>query len=424
MVTKVAELFAELGFKVEGKDDLKGFETSLQNIATAARDAMQALKALAGTRIPSVVAQRAVSVAPAVVQNTVPGAPPPPVVVQTAPQARYSPAPGVYGSVLHGPMAPPPLLSNAAAPAAPNSIMQGLKALGTLGLKVAGIATVAVVLKKLVSTLIEMIDSSRKAAVGMLQFTGQTGISRQVLKAWEFAGAQVGVTSEEIQGAFKNIQQNWERMKITGDGNLGAFSMMGIHPGDAPDDILQKFGAKSKDLSEATAVYMGSLLGIPDKIVVMMREMKGKVPKIDPALMLTKDEQAGVLRLNGALETLKLNFGLLGDKITADVAPALNTILGYLNQAAQLLTASSGARKIATDVLTGNTLGAVYDIGKYALGSKGTGKNMTVNVTHNTDIDASGGGSPQDQARRTVQLQQREFNKAYYGTAIPAQVGP
>ena len=35
---KVCEFFAELGFKVTGADELKAFETSLQNIAQAARD--------------------------------------------------------------------------------------------------------------------------------------------------------------------------------------------------------------------------------------------------------------------------------------------------------------------------------------------------------------------------------------------------
>ena len=36
---KVAEFFAELGFKVTGADELKAFETNLQNIAQAAKDA-------------------------------------------------------------------------------------------------------------------------------------------------------------------------------------------------------------------------------------------------------------------------------------------------------------------------------------------------------------------------------------------------
>ena len=136
---KIAELFAELGFKVEGKDELKGFETSLQNIANAARQAALALKELAAARVPRQIiigAKNAPSGGAPTGNRVIPG-----MVNFIGP---VQPAP------YSGP--PPPLLQQPQGGIS-TSVLQGLKSLGVLGLKVLGIATVAVALKKLVSAV-------------------------------------------------------------------------------------------------------------------------------------------------------------------------------------------------------------------------------------------------------------------------------
>ena len=49
---KIASLYAEIGFKFEGLDQLQAMEKTLQGVAAAARNAALAMKILARTHLP------------------------------------------------------------------------------------------------------------------------------------------------------------------------------------------------------------------------------------------------------------------------------------------------------------------------------------------------------------------------------------
>lgn len=387
---KIAELFAELGFKIEGGDDLLKFEKSLENIATAARNAAAALKGLATTHMPKVITVRQ----PGQQGNTTPVTHP--NFIGPIPLAPYA-----------GPN--PPKLPQQQLP---TSVLQGLKSLGLLALKVGGVATVAVALKKLVSALIDMVKTSMQATFTMDKFTTQTGLSRRELKEWERIASLSDVKAEALQETLKSLQQRSRQIRFTGEGAT-PFLQLGINAMASPTEIMRQFAQRTKQMDTATAVYFGNLIGISDEMVYMLRKNADKIQNLAPNSELDEEQFRKLTELNGAWKELTFNLGALRDKLVSDVAPAIKWVADQINLVARAAVISRPLRDM---ILGGGPVGAM------ALPAirNMMGGNTTNKIESKVEVNVNGTDKPRETAQEAAKAVGREVSDAYYQMFPPA----
>lgn len=395
---KVAELFAEIGFKVEGADELKSFEASLLSIANAAREAALALKALAAARIPRQIVVKQGSSSPSGGGGG------------GISQPRV--APGMLNFI--GPMQPPQYsgpLPPKLPPPMPNAVLQGLKTLGAFGLKALGIATVAIALKKLVNAMIDMVKASMQATFAVDKFTTQTGMSRRELKQWERVAELSDVKAEELQETLKQLQQRSRQVRFTGEGAT-PFLQMGVNAMASPTDMLKQFAQRTKQMDTATAVFWGAQMGISENMVYLLRKNANKLDGLMQGGELNEPEQKAVMELNAAWKELTFTLGLLRDKIVADMAPAIRWVVDILGTLAKMGTGSKDVRDWALHGGPNNLVGSAQLLKSlYAGGS--------TKVENNVQVDVSGAGSPRETAQATAGALRRELSDSYYGRPPP-----
>lgn len=107
----------------------------------------------------------------------------------------------------------------------------------------------------------------------MMQFHRATGLSIDSLQRWQVIGSRFGVTAEEIQSSFENIQSTIQRMKM-GEGAPKALSIFGIDPKDDPSKILEKIRVGLKKVSPERmpeAQYFLESLGITPRMLQMLK---------------------------------------------------------------------------------------------------------------------------------------------------------
>lgn len=390
---KIAELFADLGFKIQGKEELEGFEKTMNNIAQAARNAALALKMLARTPVPKGFKVPTVAVPAAPGAAVTPAAPAPGMTPPVLPTAPTPAAPG----------AQPPPLPQKQPPGMSTSVLQGLKSLGMLALKIGGIATVAIALKKLVGALIDMMKASMQATFAVDKFTTQTGLSRRELKEWERIAALSDVKAEQLQETLKALQQRSRQIRWTGEGAT-PFLQLGIDATASPTEIMKQFAERTKQMDTATAVYFGGLIGISEDMVYMLRKNGDKLKALIPNAELHDEEYRNITELNAAWKELTFHLGTVRDKLMSDVAPAITWIVTQIKTLSQAMTISKGFRNY---ILSGGMPWFLPQIKKDLQGG-------TTKIENNIDVNVSGSDKPKETAREVGTALQRQMSDAYY----------
>lgn len=404
---KVAEIYASLGLKIEGSDqaELKAFDDLLKNIAQSARNAALALKILARTTIPkgalaAMTKPPARTTAPAITPATVPGV--------TTP----APNPGT-----------PPLLATSA-PKPPTSVTMGLAALSKLALSLVGINSLVGLIKRLISGIGEMVNNSRRQALVTDRLAMETGLSRREIKGFERLGALGGMQKGDVQGILSGLAERAQAVKL-GIGDASAFTFAGANPYDNPAEIIRKFHERHKGLSAAQEIQFGKGLGISPELIYSLRKFGDQLDKIFKDAELNDQQQASVLKLNEAWQTMTFNAGVLADKITSDLAPAISVLIKGLGDLAQLFAMVSPKGRQAAMALPGYgsiaLVPAMMDLMKFMPRHAGAGGGTSVNITNNNNVSATGMEKPGEVARMTAKAIVRSTSDAFYGRAVPQE---
>lgn len=339
---KIADLFAELGFKIEGAEQLRTFDDQMKSIAQSARNAALALKMLARTQLPKSVvaainaqnkiqqAKPAPSPAAAPVQPDTPSAPAGPPAPPTPPPA----APGQPGG------------QQPAIPSNKRSRGLNIPQLAKLGLGLLGLTSLVGAIKRLVTGLREMTNASRRAALETDRFTSATGLSRRELKQWEYVAAQGNVDKGTIQEQMRKLTAQQQAIRF-GEGNATPYLQFGVDWTKDAGEQLRQFFQRTRGLDQKTAEQMGSMLGISPDVVYLRKfiDQAGNLPK---GMELSDREQGASLELNAAWQKLTFTIGTLSDKLTADFSPALTAVIGQLKGLAEHLTTNTYRRAALT----------------------------------------------------------------------------
>lgn len=330
---RVAELFAELGFKITGDDEaaLKGFETTLLGIAAAARDAAAALKELAGVKLPKEWKVPRVPPmpqgvatppsAPALAAPTTPGPrlPPPPRTIPSGPTISPQPNYVVPAPTPSGPPPPPRATPLPPPPTFMSSVLQGLKSFGVFAKGLASITLLGMAIKKLISVIQDWIRTVMERTLGTSQTTTLAEIDRKVLKQFELLGASAGMASEEIQAQMQTLAQRAAQIRWTGQ---GIAPQTGVNQMQSPDRVLVDFARRFEKMSARDQVFWAQQLGIDSKMVYALRE-HGKVlnDSRQAAFIVTDQEQKRNLALTTDINKLKFAWKQTMEKLSALLAP-------------------------------------------------------------------------------------------------------
>lgn len=395
---KIAELFAELGFKVEGADELKAFDTTLKSIAQSARNAALALKILSRTTLP-----KTASVVKLVTAK--PGA-----VMTTTPTGAAGGAP---------PLAAPPVPGNVA-------VNQGLKSLATFAKQLVGFGSLAYLLKSLISNLYSMVRTSASASFGLDKFTRQTGVTLAEMKTWEQVAAANDLTAEEVAENLKSLQQNAVKISM-GLGGTNA-NRWGIDPLLAltnPGGVFRRFQEVTRSMTQAQAMAVAENAGIDARVAQMLLREREHPTATRAGLALSPEQLETTRSLGVAFNNLRVIMSSLADKITTDIAPGLTHILDFVTRMGAIFAGSDSARRLALlgpPGTSGLIMGAEIRkdlVGKGVLSMVHALLPRSSSVTNNIDVSVDGAARPNETARATAEAVQRSISDAYYQRASP-----
>lgn len=224
---KIASLFVELGFKVEGSDldSMRSFETTLSNIAASAERAVAALKQLGMVKIKLPRTPAAAAATPSAASPT----------ATPTPSAPSRPLPGMMEFI--GPVKPP-----TPPPAAPASgtfgssifaglskAFPGLKMFAQLGALGAVVALLSKAVTSATTAIIRMSKAALDSAVSTDKARATTGLSVGEIKGFEMFAAKAGINSDAVVEAAKSFQTAAQEIRY-GGGDPTAFGFAGINP--------------------------------------------------------------------------------------------------------------------------------------------------------------------------------------------------
>ncbi len=401
---KVAELYAQLGVKVDRHDlgMLKEFEHTLNGIANAAKSAAAALKQLAQTPLSRGFSRLAKTAGASVAGTTAPAA----AGVTAAPTSPQT-AMGWWKQfqaqqrLVNQLMAP---MATGQHPNTPFATALG-KSLGSVLLKTLGIATLGMAVKTLASAFKEMTQASMAAVFGVDKFTTQTGLSREELKRWEYVAALSDVTTEELQDTLKGLQQTTRRIQFTGEGAT-PFLQLGINAMSSPTEIMRQFAQRTRAMDTGTAVYFGRLTGISENMVYMLRKNVDNLDKLLPDRMLTDTQQRAMMDLNTEWAKLTFNIGLLRDKFVVGLAPALTRILELMDRLLDWQMSAKDPSAAGRTFMSPMGMAFPGLLGSMIGGS-------TTNINNDIKIENRGTGSSPADGRAMGQAFVKETSKAY-----------
>ncbi len=391
---KVAEIFSQLTFKIEGADQLKELDSMLKTIAESARAAATAMKALAATRLP-----KGMLVPPKGGGGGGGGAGPggrPVVVVPVTPTTPAPPAPPS-----------PPIIPGATSPGGGGGANWGQ--LAKVALAFVGVGSLIGLLKSMVSGFKEMIASVRVFAQATKNLAQQTGLSLRQIKTWEALGAKVGMKPEDVQGILGQLTKNAVKLRNEG-GDLTPYARAGVSTTADADTQLRQFMRNTANMTAKDASYIGAKLGISDELIAAMRQYGNELDKIAAGTENTVEAQEALVALNKAWNQMTFQAGVLADKITTILSPALIQVIDLLTNAERILGTSSGRSMAMQAIGPGPNL-SFYS----ALIDAFKGSMQAGNTSLNTSVYIDGKRMPNS----AVTTEQKQINKAYYGAPNP-----
>jgi hypothetical protein len=369
---KIAELYASLGFQLSGSSlaDLTAFESVLNNIASAADKAVASLKQLQGIGIKSIKIINPAANAPVgTPASKVPAtAPAGTAVILPASPPAGAPPPHSFGSQVFGGLSKQfPLL----------------KFLGAATALTAGIALLAMGVKKIISGFVEMARSSLKASVETDKFTTATGASRQEMRQLEQFAATAGINADVMTDAVKQFQQTAVEMKY-GEKSYEGYAFNNISANQPFFQILKQFMEKTAGLSPAEAAFRGSKIGIGPELIYALRSSGAKLGKaFDTSLLPSDEDYKNIREAARAGSELSFSFKLLGDRITADISPALEKLATGLTWLTDKLFTAANPNRSASSV------GASFMAGQLMGFNLGAGRQAPITQNNTYHINES-----------------------------------
>jgi len=174
-------------------------------------------------------------------------------------------------------------------------------------------------------------------------FSNTTGLSSQQLQKWEQHAASAGITAEEMASTVRNLQKAGTDV-LMGQGNAKPWAFLGLAPSQDPFDVLEKLKASLKSVPTALGSRMAEELGLSDAMISFLREAE-QLPQGEEGLLL-KDSDLKRLKqfniyFNQTLDTVKRQTRQFG-VVMAPIADYMLYAFGKVADSVLYLTTQLG----------------------------------------------------------------------------------
>lgn len=143
-----------------------------------------------------------------------------------------------------------------------------------------------------------IVYATQKAAAYAQQlhvFNNVTGMSAQTVQVWEQRAAAFGITADETMSTMRNLQKLATDVQM-GQGNTKPWAFFGIETRQSVEGMINDLTKKMPNFSKAISSRMAEELGLSDKFISMIYDLK-KV-QTDQGLLLSPKELETLEKFN------------------------------------------------------------------------------------------------------------------------------
>jgi hypothetical protein len=244
------------------------------------------------------------------------------------------------------------------------------------------------------------IKSAFDRAVGLKNFTRETGFDSYTAQVWQATGSleAFNLTSEQALASIEGLSSALAKARITGQ-YPAEWIRLGIRPTDTPQEALEH----ARSAAQNVPLYQGksgtqlftndvtSSMGLPAQMAAMLRFYKTSEEQARAAqekgTIYTDEQIDKIVKAKTAVQNLEGSFEHLYTALTTNLTPEIESLSKYLNTAAKGLgfiidkldenskksTSEVAKARIAKDGMYGRTVNAVHATARAVPEVLGTG---------------------------------------------------
>lgn len=206
-----------------------------------------------------------------------------------------------------------------------------------------------------------MTSLAGKTGMGLQQFSYATGLSTEMLQKWQYAGAQFGVTGEEMAGTVKSVQDAMTNM-LLGKGapeGMGLLaSKVGFDPARARDTfyVMEKLRQFAQSVPPDVGRNLMRSFGISDTMFQFMAKSKQDMDKMPVGLSNGTIKELARIEVAWSRFWTKMKnfgFGLVashGGGFISELSHAANETIKIAKSFDELLKRSQGIQVLAAAI--------------------------------------------------------------------------
>jgi hypothetical protein len=192
----------------------------------------------------------------------------------------------------------------------------------------------ALVINAVNVALLGLMATGTRVAVGLKNFTLQTGLSRDELQKWQHQAQVNDVTGQELASTIVGLQDVRASFALGEPKDVGAWALLGVDPRQDPFVVLDQLGKKLRAIEDVgVARNLAERVGINANVFQMLRASNDEFSKWRKQFEVTKQQEDRLIRLNRAWKDLLYNLTAIRVQFASALAPALETlskVLGWV----------------------------------------------------------------------------------------------
>lgn len=182
--------------------------------------------------------------------------------------------------------------------------------------------------------LLALMNTGLRFAVGMKNFTLQTGLSSQALQEWQHRAAVSDVTAGELAKTVEELQDVRASFALGEPKDVGVWSLLGVDPRQDPFAVLDALRAKLLAIEDVgVARNLAARVGISANVFQMLRASNDEFSKWRKQFEVTKAQEADLIRLNRAWQNLRYELTAIRVQIAAALAPMFELLVRVVSWA-------------------------------------------------------------------------------------------
>lgn len=170
------------------------------------------------------------------------------------------------------------------------------------------------------------VDGTVRGTVALENFNKQTGLSIDQLQKWQVAGklSDTSLTFEQIAQSVGNLQQRLTDISLGGNIGIEAILLRGVSPLNTDAfEALEAIRENIKGIEDAKVVNLLGRLGLSPNFINILRLSREEFEKLGKQYFLSEKQRKQIVETGTAITKLKIEIGLLKDRLVVAMTPAL-----------------------------------------------------------------------------------------------------